>query len=87
VKWSTTDNGVVRAWINNALFCEKTSIKTDPEGYSEFSANNCIYSYGKPYPVITLESYAANDSLERTYWLDDIVAATEKVPDIYRVSN
>ena len=84
VKMTIDNTGVVRAWFNNALVAEKTNIKTDPEGYSEFVQNNCIWAVNDC-PWIVLELYQGSNSFESWIWVDDVVAASQKVPESYRV--
>jgi hypothetical protein len=84
IKMATDNTGVVRAWFNNNLVAEKTSIKTDPSGYPEFDANNCIWATTE-YPMLLVELYQGTDSFESWIWVDDVVAASQKVPESYRV--
>jgi len=85
VRWAVDNTGVYRWWYNGNLVREVTGIKTDPEGYGEWESD---YGYvgGAPYPAISVLLYYDTDSPEKWYWVDDIVGATEKVPETYRVT-
>jgi len=87
VKWAKTNTGVVTAWINNELIANKTNLKTDPEGYSEWDSNNCAYQNGRPYPFIVIEQYGGCSSPERWYWVDDIIGSDKKVIASYGVDD
>lgn len=84
VKMANGTDGTVTAWFNNNLVANKTGIKTDPSGYSEFTSNNCIWA-NNPYPWIVIELYQDTTSFESWIWVDDVVAATEKIPQSYGV--
>ena len=82
VKWAKDNTGVVRFWYNDILVREETGIKTDPEGYSQWQSD-FDYKSGAPYPAFSIILYNSKGTPERWYWADDIVAATEKVPETY----
>jgi hypothetical protein len=84
IKMTPDNMGIVRAWFNGKLIAEKTGIKTDPSGYSEWGRYNCTWAVNQ-YPFIALELYQSTESFESWTWVDDVVAATEKVPESYRV--
>jgi hypothetical protein len=89
-KIATNGNGIVRAWVDGKLIAEKTDITTDPRGFSEWnyhSLGQCYMSGRNPggYPKFKPEMYAGTNSAEIWYWVDDVVAATEKVPESYKV--
>jgi len=91
VKFRADNTGVVRAWLNNVLVAEKTGIKTDPSGYGEWNNNpvdgtQCVWRVSE-YPWIVIELYQHTDSAESWIWVDDVVAATEKVPANYEVAD
>jgi hypothetical protein len=81
VRWANNSQGIVRAWFNNNLVAERTGLNTDPSGYSRFTEEDCVWGYSQPYPFIVIEFYQSESSAERGYWVDDIIGATEKVPN------
>ena len=96
-KITTGSESVIRAWINNDMFMEKTTwtdtvdgvtIKcAAPEGYPEWDEYDCDWyrSSAEGYPVSSIKLYDDSDSKEKRYYVDDIVWATEKVPETYKV--
>ena len=81
----TTDNaGTVKAWFNNNLVMDKSGFATDPQGHCAWNHYNCIWAVNE-YPFLVIELYQSTDSFESCLWIDDVVAATEKVPESYRV--
>ncbi|MCW4051989.1 MAG: polysaccharide lyase, partial [Candidatus Bathyarchaeota archaeon] len=84
IKFEADNTGIVRAWFNDDLFAEKTNIKTDPSSYAEWSQYNCVWAVSE-YPFIVVELYQSTESFESWMWVDDVVAATEKVTESYGV--
>jgi len=93
LKMTTGSDSVVRAWVDNNLVFEKTTWTSDitaaaPEAYSDWSGENCDWmSSFNPdgYPMFRFKIYDDEDSGEKKMNIDDIVWATEKVPESYRV--
>jgi len=85
LKWTNDTSGVVRAWFNDNLVAEKTGLKSDPTGYSEFVEENCVFAYGYPYPTIRIELYQSQNSPEHWYFIDDVVGGTERVSQTHGI--
>lgn len=88
-KMATSYTGAVKAWFNEDLVYEKTNIKTDPRGYSEWYSNpinggECFWLLTET-PDLKIELYQGNNSAENWIWVDDIVASTSRVPKSYGV--
>jgi len=79
-KESMTGNGIVRAWYNDYLLYERVGsgdFYTDPQYWDATAPDS---------PYVTLSRYVDyNDPAGYTY-LDDVVVATEKVPENYGVN-
>jgi len=86
LKFSTTNTGEYQAWFNDALICDETGLKTDPEGYSAWVSKGVEWARGKyGGPWVINELYSTKTSIETWFWVDDTVCATEKVPEYYSV--
>ncbi|UCG36170.1 MAG: heparin lyase I family protein, partial [Candidatus Bathyarchaeota archaeon] len=85
VKWATDATGEVQAWFNNNLVYSQTDFISDPSGYSQWNSYGNLWGYNTPYPIVTIEHYGPQDAINQEFWVDDIVAATEKVPEDYHV--
>ena len=85
-------DGAVKAWFNGNLVADKEGIATDPRAYSEWNSNpatgtQTVFRSDCPdgAPKIGPELYQGENSYENWIWVDDVVAATEKVPESYKV--
>ena len=90
-------DSVIRAWVNNMMFMEKTTWNDmvgnirfkglDPESYAEWDENDCKYHSPNQdgFPRISIELYSGKDSEEKRIFVDDIVWAVAKVPEDYGV--
>ena len=91
MKWSNTTNGIYRAWANKAgdtpiLFSERTGIKNDPRGYSQWTGDYAFArSDGKPFIVIQLYQGTTGYAGVTQYWYDDVVVSTTQVSESYGV--
>jgi len=79
-------------WFNDNLVANITGLHSDPRYYSSSWNNNpnggqiyFRYTCGGPYPNIGPELYQDENSFENWIWIDDVVAATEKVQGTYGV--
>lgn len=86
--FSAPDSGI----ITPVLIADYGNIATDPRGYSEWTddpiyGGNCDFLYKNPdaYPKLDIMLYQGVDSFENWMWVDDVVAATEKVLGTYGV--
>ncbi|NIO36238.1 hypothetical protein GTO27_00880 [Candidatus Bathyarchaeota archaeon] len=80
-RFSTNGTGIYRAWFNNNLFIEETNLTNDPAAVlqpGETKVNGDA-------PTMEVQLYTETDNNEIWFYVDDIVAATEKVQETYEV--
>jgi hypothetical protein len=83
LKLTADSSGVAEAWINDVSYLSLTGLHSDPESFPAWDADNYYYVGGSP--LVGASLYSDKLSLEATLWYDDMVAATEKVPETYGV--
>ena len=89
-KWAKDYTGYARVWLNkegeaSTLIFERTGLKTHPEGYSQWATKAGYYASGFATPTLMFGLFKSIDQPEAWIFIDDIVLATEKVPESYRV--
>ena len=91
-KITTDSDSVIRAWVNNKLFAEKTTwdsiyYAAAPEACPEWNEYDCDWASGcrSGRPHMSAKLYDGKDSKEKRIWVDDIVWATQKVLETYEV--
>jgi len=94
-------NGIHRMWfsapehtpvIEPTLFQNVTGVNNDPRAYSAWNnppvgSGPCEFYFKNPdaKPKMSVMLYQGLESFENWMWVDDVVAATEKVPETYGV--
>ena len=89
-KWETDTTGQYEWFFGDStgeIYSRTVSnIKTDPEGYAGFTGDYA-YAGGVPYPSASIIEYVSTSYPEIYHWVDDIVGATERIPETYRVNS
>jgi len=82
----TNIDGQITVWIDDNLSLNKTGIPTNP-AYWGYPASGESFNDGKtgPYYTCGIEQYGDYNTPQLSVWYDDMVAATEKVPESYVV--
>lgn len=80
----TSDStGVAEVWIDDVKYLDLSGLHTDPESFDEWDEGGFYYVRGSP--LVGAFLYSDKKSQEAWLWVDDMVAAREKVPETYGV--